>query len=142
MQLDQRQKRLLSLSFLDYQPNEAFFANPLIVSRASGLHYWDTEGKRYFDGIGGIFVEVLKDVVFELTPLTDLEAEQMLDAIKGAPLLSGVRGQEGVDRASLANLILRLSQLVTDLPQIQEMDLNPVIVHENGISIVDARMLL
>ena len=59
MQLNERQKKLLSLSFLDYQSNEAFLANPLIVSRASGLHYWDTQGKRYFDGIGGIFVAVL-----------------------------------------------------------------------------------
>ena len=59
MQLDQRQKKLLGLSFLDYQSNEAFLANPLIVSRASGLHYWDTEGKHYLDGIGGIFAAVL-----------------------------------------------------------------------------------
>ena len=59
MQLDERQKKLLSLSFLDYQSNEAFLANPLIVSRASGLHYWDTEGRRYFDGIGGIFAAIL-----------------------------------------------------------------------------------
>ena len=59
MQPDERQKKLLGLSFLDYQSNEAFFANPLIVSRAEGLYYWDTEGKRYFDGIGGIFVAIL-----------------------------------------------------------------------------------
>jgi len=78
-----------------------------------------------------------------LAPHVDsVEAEQMLDAIKGAPLLKGVRGQEGVDRASLANLILRLSQLVTDLPEIQEMDLNPVIVHQDGCSIADARIIL
>ncbi len=59
MQLTDRQKKLLNLSFLDYQSNEAFLENPLILSRASGLYYWDTEGKRYFDAIGGIFVAVL-----------------------------------------------------------------------------------
>jgi len=93
-------------------------------------------------GLGGIYVEVLKDVVFELTPVTDLEAEQMLGSIKGAPLLEGVRGQKGVDRSSLVNLILRLSQLVTDLPQIQEMDLNPVMAYKDGIFAVDARISL
>ena len=59
MQLDQRQQKLLNLTFLDYQSNEAFLTNPLIVSRARGLYYWDTEGKRYFDGVGGIFVAIL-----------------------------------------------------------------------------------
>jgi acetyltransferase len=93
-------------------------------------------------GLGGIYVEVMQDVVFELTPVTDLEAEQMLNSIKGAPLLKGVRGQKGVDQASLANLILRLSQLVSDLPQIQEMDLNPVIAYADGVFAVDARISL
>jgi len=59
MQLDQRQQKLLNLTFLDYQSNEAFLTNPLVVSRARGLYYWDTEGKRYFDGVGGIFVAIL-----------------------------------------------------------------------------------
>ena len=93
-------------------------------------------------GLGGIYVEVMKDVVFELTPVTDSEADQMLNAIKGAPLLKGIRGQEGVDQASLTKLILRLSQLVSDLPQIQEMDLNPVIAYADGVFAVDARISL
>jgi adenosylmethionine-8-amino-7-oxononanoate aminotransferase len=59
MQLDERQKRLLQHTFLDYQSTAAFLDNPLIVSKAEGLYYWDTEGKRYFDGIGGIFVATL-----------------------------------------------------------------------------------
>lgn len=59
MKLDARQERLLRLTFLDYQQTSAFIANPLIVHRASGLYYWDVEGKRYFDGIGGIFVATL-----------------------------------------------------------------------------------
>ena len=78
-------------------------------------------------GLGGIFVEVLKDVVFNLTPVTDTDAKEMLASIKGAPLLAGTRGQEGVDRAATEELICRLSQLVSDIPAIQEMDLNPVL---------------
>ena len=91
-------------------------------------------------GLGGIFVEVLKDVIFNLTPVTTAEAEAMLQSIKGAPLLEGIRGQTGVDRQKLIEIILRLSQLVTDLPEIKEMDLNPVMAVEDGAFAVDARI--
>ncbi len=93
-------------------------------------------------GLGGIYVEVLKDVVFNLTPVTDAEAEEMLSSIKGAPLLKGARGQKNVDRGRLAEIILRLSQLVSDLPAIQEMDLNPIMAFENTAVVVDARISL
>ena len=93
-------------------------------------------------GLGGIFVEVLKDVVFNLTPVTDTEAKDMLTDIKGAPLLKGVRGRKGVDLEALETLICRLSQLVSDLPEIQEMDLNPVMAFEDGVFAVDARIAL
>jgi acetyltransferase len=93
-------------------------------------------------GLGGIFVEVIKDVVFNLTPVSDAEAERMLDGIKAAALLKGVRGQKGVDRPALATLIQKLSQLVTDLPEIAEMDLNPVGAFENGVFVLDARISL
>ena len=56
MQLNTRQKHLLGRTFMDYQSTEAFFDNPIVVARAEGLYYWDVEGRRYFDGIGGIFV--------------------------------------------------------------------------------------
>ena len=91
-------------------------------------------------GLGGIYVEIMKDVIFNLTPVTDTEAQDMLSAIKGAPLLRGVRGQNGVDRDSLMEIILRLSQLVSDLPAIKEMDLNPVMAFEDGAVVVDARI--
>lgn len=91
-------------------------------------------------GLGGIFVEVLKDVIFILTPVTTAEAEDMLQYIKGAPLLEGVRGQAGVDQQKLIEIILRLSQLVTDLPEIKEMDLNPVMAFVDGAFAVDARI--
>ena len=67
-------------------------------------------------GLGGIFVEVMKDVVFNLTPVTTAEAEAMLAEIKAAPLLEGVRGRKGIDRQAAAEVICRLSQLLTDLP--------------------------
>ncbi len=93
-------------------------------------------------GLGGIFVEVLKDVVFNLTPVTDADAKEMLATIKGAPLLAGARGQKGVDRAAIEELICRLSKLVGDLPAIQEMDLNPVLAFEKGVFAVDARIAI
>ena len=93
-------------------------------------------------GMGGVYVEVLKDVVFNLTPIDSAEAGRMLAGIKLAPLLEGVRGQSGVDRGALKNLLLRLSQLLTDLPMIAEMDLNPVIAYGDGVCAVDARISL
>jgi acetyltransferase len=91
-------------------------------------------------GLGGIHVEVLKDVVFNLTPVSTTEAKEMLAAIKGAPLLKGVRGRKGVNRGRLEELIQRLSQLVSDLPAIKEMDLNPVMAFEDSAVVVDARI--
>ena len=93
-------------------------------------------------GLGGIYVEVMKDVVFNLTPVTDAEAKRMLDNIKGSALLAGVRGQAGVDRATLIETIQRLSQLVSDCPQITELDLNPVMAFEDKIRAVDARIAI
>ena len=91
-------------------------------------------------GIGGIYVEILKDVVFKIAPVTDVEAREMLSSIKGAPLLKGVRGEKGVDQEGIIELIQRVSQLVTDLPAIQEMDLNPIVAYEDGVFVVDARI--
>jgi acetyltransferase len=93
-------------------------------------------------GLGGIFVEVLKDVVFNLTPVTDAEAREMVDGIQASALLDGVRGEKAVDKAALIVLIQRLSRLVTDFPQIKELDLNPVKAFENGAVAVDARIAL
>jgi acetyltransferase len=91
-------------------------------------------------GLGGIHVEVLKDVVFNLTPVNTIEAREMLASIKGAPLLKGVRGRKGINCDRLEELILRLSQLVSDLPAIKEMDLNPVMAFEDRAVVVDARI--
>jgi acetyltransferase len=93
-------------------------------------------------GIGGIYVEVLKDVAFKLSPVTTVEARELLSSITAAPLLDGVRGEQGADKEGLIDLIGRLSQLVTDLPAIQEMDLNPIIAYADRVCVVDARVSL
>ncbi|MYB37269.1 MAG: CoA-binding protein, partial [Gammaproteobacteria bacterium] len=99
-------------------------------------------GKLVAFGLGGILVEVLKDVTFRLAPATEDDAGAMLDEIAGAEVLRGVRGGPGVDRASLAGLIANVSQLISDFPAISEMDLNPVFATPDGVCAVDTRILL
>ena len=93
-------------------------------------------------GLGGIFVEVLKDVRFRLSPLSERDASDMIRGIKGFPLLEGVRGEKAVDVERLEDILLRLSRLASDFQDIDEMDLNPVFVFEKGRGavVVDARL--
>jgi acetyltransferase len=93
-------------------------------------------------GLGGIYVEVLKDVSFKISPVTEVEAEEMIGSLKTSALLEGVRGEAGIDKPGMIDVILRLSQLVTDFPQIQEMDMNPVMAFSDKIVAVDARIAL
>lgn len=99
-------------------------------------------GKVVMCGVGGIFSEVLDDVAYGLTPLTDIEAMKMFSSLKAAPVLQGIRGDKGVNEKQLIDVILRVSQLVNDIPAIQEMDLNPVIAFEDRLFAVDVRMSL
>jgi acyl-CoA synthetase (NDP forming) len=93
-------------------------------------------------GLGGIFVEVLKDVQFRLAPLSRQEASEMIRSIKGHPILEGIRGEKPVDVDKLSDILGRLSQLGCDFPEIDEMDLNPVFAFEagKGAVVVDARL--
>ncbi len=91
-------------------------------------------------GLGGIYVEVLKDVVFKIAPVTELEAREMLASIKATKLLDGVRGEKGINKESVIDIIQRVSKLVTDFPQIVEMDLNPIIAINDMVYVVDARI--
>ena len=93
-------------------------------------------------GMGGIYVEVLKDVTFKLAPVTDNEADDMIASIKMRKILEGVRGEKPSDKAKLSECIQRLSQLVTDFKEIKELDMNPVLVMENGkgCKILDVRI--
>ena len=93
-------------------------------------------------GLGGIFVEVLKDVSFRILPITELDAQEMISEIKGYPILKGVRGEPPKDIAALEEALIRLSTLAMENPEIQEIDLNPILVYEKGLQIVDARIIL
>ncbi len=93
-------------------------------------------------GIGGVMVEILKDVSFRVLPISPFYAEKMIDEIKTAPLLDGFRGAPPSDKKALKKLLLNCSELIEAYPEILEMDLNPVIVYEKGLSIVDARIIL
>jgi acyl-CoA synthetase (NDP forming) len=95
-------------------------------------------------GLGGIFVEALEDVVWRIAPFSDDEARHMIESIKGAKLLRGVRGDKPCDIGAITDLLVRLSQMLVDHPAIQEMDINPVMVFQEGLGAqaVDARIIL
>jgi acetyltransferase len=95
-------------------------------------------------GLGGIYVEALKDVTFRIAPFSRDEARTMLTEIRAIDLLRGVRGEQPTDLAAIEDVLLRLSQLVTDFPEIVEMDINPLIVFEEGRGAigVDMRLVL
>jgi acyl-CoA synthetase (NDP forming) len=93
-------------------------------------------------GLGGILVEVLKDVAFRIVPLTKRDAHEMIKDIKGYPVLEGYRGQEPADVAFLEDLILKVSDFVDKNTEIKELDLNPVFAYKNRAVAVDARVIL
>jgi acetyl coenzyme A synthetase (ADP forming)-like protein len=101
-----------------------------------------TFGKIVAFGLGGVLVEVLRDVTFRLAPIDQAEARSMLDSIKAAEILRGVRGSEPVDADALAHVIERVSALVTDFPEISEFDLNPVFATASGATAADVRILI
>lgn len=92
-------------------------------------------------GMGGIFVEVYKDVAFRLVPLTRRDALEMIGEIQAQPLLDGARGRPKLDRAELAELLLRISSLVEATPEIEELDLNPLVITHDGLVAIDARII-
>jgi acyl-CoA synthetase (NDP forming) len=93
-------------------------------------------------GLGGIMVEVLKDVSFRLVPLEEKDAQQMIDEIKGRPVLAGVRGQPPADVEALKRTILKVSEFVQQRPEVRELDLNPVFAYPDGALAVDARIVV
>jgi len=93
-------------------------------------------------GLGGVFVEVLKDVSFRVVPLTRRDARQMIEDIKGFPVLEGYRTQGPADLSALEDAILNTSRLMEQHPEIKELDLNPVFAYSKGILAVDARIIL
>ena len=93
-------------------------------------------------GLGGILVEVLKDVSFRIVPLTKRDASEMIKEIKGYPLLEGYRGQEPADVPFLEGLVVKVSDFVDKNPEIKELDLNPIFAYKDGAVAVDARVIL
>lgn len=93
-------------------------------------------------GLGGIFVELLKDVSFRVAPLTEEDALEMISDTRGYKLLKGLRGEPPKDIKAIKKVLLQLSEIALSNPEIKEIDLNPVIVHEQGLSIVDSRFIL
>ena len=93
-------------------------------------------------GLGGILVEVLKDVSFRIVPLLPRDAREMIKEIKGYSLLEGFRGQEPANIPFLEDLLLKVSDFVEQTPEIKEIDLNPIFAYKDGAVVVDARIVL
>ncbi|MEW5923455.1 MAG: acetate--CoA ligase family protein, partial [Candidatus Zixiibacteriota bacterium] len=114
------------------------------VETVIGMSTDEAFGPLIMFGLGGVYVEILKDVAFRINPLSDTDVEEMIRGLKSYPLLTGFRGSEAVDLATLKESLLRLSQLVSDFDMISEIDINPFIAcHKKESSkAVDARFIL
>jgi acetyl-CoA synthetase (ADP-forming) len=93
-------------------------------------------------GLGGVFVEVLKDVTFRVAPITEDDAKEMIKEIKAYPILKGYRGEKPKDESAIVKILLAASKLMLENEEIDQMDLNPIMVYEKGASVVDARIIL
>lgn len=93
-------------------------------------------------GLGGIFVELFKDVVFRIAPVTETEALEMIREIKGYSVLNGYRGTEKLDIQKLAKTVVTVSELISDIGEIKEVELNPLLVYTEGVTAVDARIII
>jgi acyl-CoA synthetase (NDP forming) len=99
-------------------------------------------GQALMFGLGGIFVELLKDVTFRIAPITRQDAEEMITEVKAYPLLKGYRNTPPADINAIVTVLLNTSKLIMDYPEIKELDLNPVMAYEKGVKTVDARIIL
>ena len=99
-------------------------------------------GQTLMFGLGGIFVELLKDVTFRVAPIEEEDARDMITEVRAYPLLKGYRNLPPADTEEIVAIILKASKLIMDYPEIKELDLNPVMVYEKGAKIVDARIIL
>jgi acyl-CoA synthetase (NDP forming) len=112
------------------------------VELIAGISHNDRFGPLVIVGLGGIFVEVLHDTAMRLAPIDRREARAMLDELRGAPLLHGARGTRPADLDAIAGLLVRLSELAASRDDIIEMDLNPIVAYEQGLAVLDARILI
>lgn len=127
---------------MNIQGAQAALVQPMISGTELfiGVKKEEDFGHLIFFGLGGIFVEVLKDVTNALLPITKIEAVNLIKNIKGYPIIRGIRGKKGIDEENLADILLRVSRLVSIFPEITEMDINPLIANEKGIYSIDSRI--
>jgi len=126
-----------SISGVAVQPM-ATEGTEVIIGMTTDAHF----GPVMMFGLGGIMVEVLKDVSFRIVPLTERDASQMIDEITGSKILDGVRGQPPADKQALCDAILKVAGFVDAHPEVTELDLNPMLVYADGAIAVDARIVI
>ncbi len=110
----------------------------VIVGSTKDLQF----GPALMFGLGGIFVEILKDVTFRIAPISELDAREMITEVKAYPILRGYRGQPPADIDAIVEILLNTSRLVMDHQEIKELDLNPIMIYEKGAKTVDAKIVL
>jgi len=110
----------------------------IIVGSIKDPHF----GSTLMFGLGGIFVEILRDVSFRIAPITEEDARKMISEIKAYPILRGYRNQPSVDIDIIVKILLNTSKMVMDYQEIRELDLNPIMIYENEAKMVDARIVL
>ena len=113
-------------------------ATEIIIGMIKDPHF----GPVVMFGLGGIFVEVLKDISFRILPIEERDAGEMITGIKGYEILKGARGNPPRDIQAIKEVLLKVSKLTTENPEISEIDLNPIFVFEQGLQVIDARMIL
>ncbi len=120
------------------------FAKEGIAELIIGMTTDPQFGPALMFGLGGIFVEIYKDVSFRVCPITEYDAREMIREIKAFPILDGFRGRPKADIDTLVDILLKISKLAVENPEIDQLDLNPVIVYEKGkgVAVVDARIIL
>ena len=101
-----------------------------------------TFGPTLMFGLGGIFVEILKDVSFRVAPIELVDAREMVDEIKARKILEGARGMPPVDKDTLADILHKTSKMLMECPEIKELDMNPILAYPDGARVVDARIIM
>ena len=101
-----------------------------------------TFGPTLMFGLGGIFVEILKDVSFRVAPITRVDALEMINEIKAKKILEGARGMPACDKETLADILVKTSGMLMECPEVKELDMNPIMAYPDGARIVDARVIM
>ncbi|MHA1911952.1 MAG: acetate--CoA ligase family protein [Candidatus Kariarchaeaceae archaeon] len=117
---------------------EMLSGNELIIGSSTDPSF----GPMIAFGLGGIFVEIYKDVAFRLAPISRQDAHELIHEIKGSKILQGYRGSPAVDEEVLINCLMAVSDLLVANPEIDELDINPLIITDKGIKAIDARIIL